>query len=519
MIERLSTVLALSLTGTLFRVYPRHRWLGADHTVDQVGLCEAVHGLASAAYHHMLTGKLPVSEAVAASSLETGGPPSTHPTGASAQGSQQARPPPPGPPTSAAAAADAPSLSGQPPEAAPQLEQSAAEMAQENAHRQKRVQSWLSSNPLPTLMTMRLIMEPLTRLLLTYVKRSSDAWATHQTAGAAKSVLQGAETLPPFKASALFEYLAQSAEKQFFDDLWALITSSRWHMLDKSSWTLQHQTLAMRMLCRVGCLIHQQLVVPTKKFPHRLLKVALDPEKEAARVLSLDTFSQDFLKLYPGQKLSSPESRHTLMALCQSQPTDTVQLEQSLGRVSRLLKSQSVQTHNLSLAFLNAEQMCFKHRRRATGTHSLLDEASSAARMQAKEKQGQPSSQKEHSSRAKRGGGGSWRALVNQYPKGRSGKPDFQALAQQYKQLLAEPTEEFAAITSQGEAATQHHRETGAPGFGATSRQVRRKRIAALPGVPGPSGSILPAATSLLPTSAEGNVAHCWTTPPRSAAH
>ena len=46
----------LSLTGTLFQVYPRHRWLGADCTVEQVALCEAVHGLASQTFARLLAG-------------------------------------------------------------------------------------------------------------------------------------------------------------------------------------------------------------------------------------------------------------------------------------------------------------------------------------------------------------------------------------------------------------------------------------------------------------------------------
>ena len=35
-------------------MYPRHRWVGADVALDQFGLMESVHGLASATYMAML---------------------------------------------------------------------------------------------------------------------------------------------------------------------------------------------------------------------------------------------------------------------------------------------------------------------------------------------------------------------------------------------------------------------------------------------------------------------------------
>ena len=52
--EQVLSGLLLVLSGKLFRTFPRHRWLGADNAVDEVGLCEAVHGLLSQAFEHMM---------------------------------------------------------------------------------------------------------------------------------------------------------------------------------------------------------------------------------------------------------------------------------------------------------------------------------------------------------------------------------------------------------------------------------------------------------------------------------
>ena len=47
-------MLVYALCGRSFKLYPRHRWLGADIVVDQIGLIESIHGLATAAFRKML---------------------------------------------------------------------------------------------------------------------------------------------------------------------------------------------------------------------------------------------------------------------------------------------------------------------------------------------------------------------------------------------------------------------------------------------------------------------------------
>ena len=54
--NRLAKGLMSALTGRSFFVYPRHRWVGADIAVDEIGLLEACHGLASATYRQYLIG-------------------------------------------------------------------------------------------------------------------------------------------------------------------------------------------------------------------------------------------------------------------------------------------------------------------------------------------------------------------------------------------------------------------------------------------------------------------------------
>ena len=53
-LQKVTAGLVVALCGKLFSTYPQHRWLGSEISVSEVGLLEAVHGLASATYEHMI---------------------------------------------------------------------------------------------------------------------------------------------------------------------------------------------------------------------------------------------------------------------------------------------------------------------------------------------------------------------------------------------------------------------------------------------------------------------------------
>ena len=46
--------LITALAGTMFEIYPRHRWTGSDIALDRVGLLESVHNLGSSTYSRFL---------------------------------------------------------------------------------------------------------------------------------------------------------------------------------------------------------------------------------------------------------------------------------------------------------------------------------------------------------------------------------------------------------------------------------------------------------------------------------
>ena len=54
------SALVEALAGRLLRLWPQHRWLGAEAAIDDLALIEACHGLASAAFHHLCHGQIPL---------------------------------------------------------------------------------------------------------------------------------------------------------------------------------------------------------------------------------------------------------------------------------------------------------------------------------------------------------------------------------------------------------------------------------------------------------------------------
>ena len=50
LVATISEVLILCLAPSLFKTFPRHRWLGCDTATDQIALAEAVHHIGSSAF-------------------------------------------------------------------------------------------------------------------------------------------------------------------------------------------------------------------------------------------------------------------------------------------------------------------------------------------------------------------------------------------------------------------------------------------------------------------------------------
>ena len=323
----------------------------------------------------------------------------------------------------------------------------------------------MQTQPLPRLMVMKAAMRPLTAVLDDHLRRGSDGWAHEQRAAVAEGEASGADP-GAARLSPLLEYLHLTSEKRFMADLQALRQEDPWLHIPEEQHTRAFQTVVFRLLSRMGCLVHELLITPTTKFPLELFKIIEGGKPQADRCAGvledcsciLDDFSHTMLETYPDGQLAEGDGLALLQALALLSPVDTASLERSHGRVSRLLRSQSVQTRPPTFSFLNAQHWCLKYKERASGTPGAKAQPAPA---RAAGLARAPTSMDAGSKPGKRGGGGPWRAFLSEARRGVSARADFAKLKEDYAIIKAEQGETWQRLQQLGSAGTQLHKETG----------------------------------------------------------
>ena len=481
-LENLCTGLLLSLAGSLFSIYPRHRWLGADATVEQVGLCEAVHGLLSTTLHLMLQSSM--TSSVQAEAEVEAPPLVAPPASAEVQGQDGQQFDEHHTEAHVSSAAGGRS-DEQPPSYHPPFvgEAEAPDdwraLAEQNAVHRQKAAAWMDTSPLPRLMVIRAAMKPLAQLLDDHLLRGSDSWEHDQRSTVATAVLSGADD-GVARQSALLEYLHLTSEKRFFEELEALRQDHQWAYFQESQKTRSFQCLIFRLLSTMGCLVQELLVVPTTRFPLQLFKIVEGGTETADRFYHdfedcpciFDECSKTLLQRYPEQALGQGEGLAVLKALAHSTPVDTAHIERAHGRVSRILRSQSVQTRAPTFSFLNAQQVCLKFKDRSAST--LTSQAALAGHRRTGERHATGPGDRP-SQRKRRGGGGPWRAFLSQTRRGVAGSTDFSQQKTVYREIKAEAGQQWQQLQDLGAAGTQLHKATGQPSFGQPQRQIQRK--------------------------------------------
>ena len=176
--------LLVCLVGRGFRVYPKHRWQGADVAVDLTGLALCTHGLGVHAFKHMVglvSSHLDPASTTTAAHNHPPLPSTGAVPGASAPSRVQ---PQDGPEVAQLQEVDfeeggqrGGDLGGADPN-----QQDWAHLAAMNARSRKLALAWLQQDAMPHLMAIRLLLSPLCKLLSHYITRSGHAWSEQQQA-------------------------------------------------------------------------------------------------------------------------------------------------------------------------------------------------------------------------------------------------------------------------------------------------------------------------------------------------
>ena len=466
------------LASSLFKVFPRHRWLACDQATDQLALAECIHGLGSAAFLRMLGHSVDVAPPDQARVEPRGQP---HRPACDAPAHMHGEPGHMQMDEQRVSLSqdephnfDDPSaehlVSGFPSTDAPPEQV----WSQENARRRKVALSFWRSEPLAHMLLCRLVMHPLCELLSSHLTRAGQAWQDKAVQAAARETLAGDRKEGP--ASRRGEYIEQTSERRFFGELAELLTSPQWRHLPTEAWTVGFQSLTFRATSKMGCCVQQSLVQPTLVFPLAMFQILKHPERTAAllkvRPCMQDAFSFRFMQRFAGEQLTSEEALACMEVLLESAHTDTVPIEWTHGRVARLVKVQKVQTHVPTMGFLNGQLLGQKHCARnasATSTATLSASASSSTRRKRRAGQGLQS-------RPSRGGGGAMRAFIRLRTFRQKGRCDFKALAAEHKEAKRCNTEDYQRALQVGRAGTAHHKVHKHATFGPAMKTIARKR-------------------------------------------
>ena len=490
--------LLIALSGRIFTTYNSSKWLGCDVAIDEIGLAQAVHGLAAAAFRRMLGNRRtrPLSREAPQSIAE-------HPI--------QEEGAAPGPLSFAGEAAGTDDT----PEAVPASSEglglgegggtsldpaqlSPQKWSELSNQRQQIALKWLEGNPLAHLMLVRATLSPMANLLRTYIGRSGQRWIQKQRAAMAQK-LQGqlpAMTQPPLPS--MMEYVTQSAEKVFYVEWESLLQVDFWSHFPDSTKELSFQSLAFRLLSKMGGMVHQLLVAPSKAFPAKLFFLLHDHSQAKdildSRECLRDLFTQKFIERFGACGLDSPDALAVLNLVVMTSSPETVSTEWGHSRVHRILTG-AAQVQKPSMEYLNSQVVSMQHRRRMN-----VFEPAAGGRKAAgpRVQQAEEEAAGEEDQEARRGGGGgAWRAFCSMRRRGRARASGFEDLAEEYREAKRQRSAEYLQAEEIGRAATERHRDMGLPSFGPPPRTVRRSQTRLQPGT-----SLVSEQGALRPTAA-----------------
>jgi len=453
---KLRHMIALGVARTLanrqIHVYPRHRWVGFDLSIDQLGLLESTHAILRHSFrrfclqfgpHPRRTSIAPSAEVPDQLALEDG---------VEEGGDEQA----PGQRAQEGGDVGAPAAA-----AAAGLES----FAEQNERHRKIASNYLQTMPLGRLMILRTIFEPFRKLLNRLIHISSDSWDSAQAAKEAKHML-GTESEPrQFRVQIAAR---QELENEFAVEVARIVDPECWKYMPVRNMDLQTRGLVFRLISRSKCTVDALLRLPHDTFPTRLFLALDDPEVGEMLANSaeceLDAFSKTFIAKFG---LVDKEAQAALRFLATMVYLDIVQIEQRHAALRRRLTVMSP-TNVPSTADLSAFWTLRQYRLRHRMNNERRDKFMGFVKVKGKVK----------GKGVKEGNlkkvGGAWRAFVASRARSRPGRADFKLLGVEYAALGADEKEELKK-TGRMATLTGRLKTKGQSSFGPNSRKLRRQ--------------------------------------------
>ena len=421
-----------ALIPTSLAIFPRHRWLGGELAIDQLGLIQATHGLLAKVLLRM-TAHVAQMPAVAELEEITEAWDGTVDAALVSAASKQA--------------AEGSHATGEPnEEALPATQQDAVrDWAALKKSCQQKVRHWARVRDLNVLVVIRTAMSIVTGLLHSLLKKADPAWERLQHHAASQGL--------PRKYRVSVFALGTDLDRAF--DRVATIMHSPIQALPARSWRMGFKVLLLRMLARVAAALEFFLGSASGKAPYLVFRLLdSDPvsrQNTARQLLDPDSpqcvhdaFTRHFVTKFPtADKMLSTEARMFLHAVAVLSDIDVSGIECRHASIRSLLDQRS-RTWSPRISLVSAD---FLLRQAAK---DLMHRHGASSKLRRRVWRQRPACKK------KRGGGGAQRSFFSTKLRGTA---VWKLTQQDRRRLFRRLNAEFRGLRDEEK---QQHLEVGA---------------------------------------------------------
>ena len=348
------------VAATLIQVYchrkpplfPRHRWTGSDQAMDWIAGLESCHGLFRPVFARfaVLCGQGgEASNAVhanvvrQASTVIRAGEDQAEEGAVTDSGVGLARP-----------------------DSADRDLNSATELAAKIAQDRKLALDWLESKPHAALLILRTSMQPLIDLMSSQLHVASADFEIQQQSKLCGGGGLGSSCSQRGRDFRLTLAAHQQLEATLFTRVRQLFfVPSVWRSLPESALLTSTRCTIMRMLSRMGCIVHELIRHPHSLFPWCMFQLVQD-SSQAARLRGAPDCVKDPWTLHMQEKhpdWTSNEFKHILLLHCALGTTDISHIEARHASLRRQLVAKSTQVKRMRFESVGAEWVCQQVRR------------------------------------------------------------------------------------------------------------------------------------------------------------
>lgn len=436
------------------KVYARHRWTGMDLCLDSLGRLAVIHNILPEAFLRFCRscGTMRPSRSSSGAQPQGGHDPQEVQGalcvagGAMEEGTAQACPPP---------------------ECADQV----GHWQEENVLNRQLGLAFVESDPLVSLITMRMAVEPLRMLLQSKLEVADRTWEQRQQEMELQSQGEGLGRRRSFRvlvsATNVLEDAALSKVRLLFQE------HSLWGLMPVAGQREDKNAAAFKALSTQGAMIEELLSAPHRRYPFRaftaLLGDAEARQVQEDKVCIRDHFMADFLRQ---NDVTTVVGKHALATIALVARTEICEIECLHASIRRLVCELGTQTYAVDFVRLaarwtsqrwrcelNSDERYWRQQGPEEQDGAGADEAGQVC------EEAQPSQA--------RGGGGPWRAFVHTQCAGVRGTPDLKELSRIYKQLGDDERQRLQQI---GVVATDVHRmDPSRPSFGLRPSDFRKE--------------------------------------------